>query len=48
MSRDACAADSGVGLQPKEESAVNDLIDRLEEVGRCQVMVIKSANAILL
>lgn len=39
MFRDACAADSEVGLQPKEESAVNDLIDRLEDIGHRQVMV---------
>ncbi|KAL3137903.1 hypothetical protein ABBQ38_005152 [Trebouxia sp. C0009 RCD-2024] len=37
MFRDACAADSEVGLQPKEESAVNDLIDRLEDIGHRQI-----------
>ena len=44
LPRDACAADSGVGLQQKEESDVNDLIDRLEEVGQHQVTVIKWYN----
>ena len=36
--QDACPADSGVSLQQEEEGAVNDLIDRLEEVGQHQVM----------